>query len=474
MARNRKSFWIALIEHSEVYRDKFYEDDHEDPRIRLWNGYIGWKLPNLLSAMNPNSSSVWEDFVVDAHLDNLPELTEDEMSLLNQIARENGGHPSWKGETVMDFSDRTFEFSVNFTNLILVAADFKRTTFNLSANFYLTRFFMPPNFREVEFLDSADFSDAFFETHVSFLRAKFRGDTHFYGAKFNGGATFSNSRFEQPVKFDGSEFREKYFLRYDWHYLFNDRLAEFDEVEFQDRVSFHNVNFGENPNQVDERKRLLRLADFSDARFRAATDFSYAVFNGAPSFFNCELHGDTDFSGVKWCEAIPTNRRHIDHDIRAWERLELMMNQLEKPFDRQIFYRLKMRTRRFTDSRFLRMFNWLFDVTCDYGWSISRGTMCWSLHWLIAAVLLFLNTGQAIFGDCAPELFIAALGTAFANAHAFLGLAGEGGYLESCRLLIKENDQFGIFTAVGVVQAVLGPIILFLLLLTLRNRFRLA
>lgn len=149
----------------------------------------------------------------------------------------------------------------------------------------------------------------------------------------------------------------------------------------------------------------------------------------------------------------------------------------KKPLDRQIFYRLKVRIRRLTDSKFLRIFNWLFDITCDYGWSISRAARWWIGHWLIAAAVLFLNTGQATFRDGmlkALELFSAALGTAFANAHAFLGLAGEGGYLESSRQLIEACNQFGLMAAVGVLQAVLGPVFLFLLLLTLRNRFRLA
>ena len=200
----------------------------------------------------------------------------------------------------------------------------------------------------------------------------------------------------------------------------------------------------------------------------------HAIFNGAPKFFNCDLHEDTDFSRVEWPKALPTDSEQIDNAIRAWERLELMMSQLEKPLDRHRFYRLKMRTRRQNDSRFLRMFSRLFEVTCDYGWGISRAAVWWISHWLVAAVLLFFNAIQINVGDCVPMLFVAALGTAFANAHAFLGLAGEGGYLASCRLLIEQNDQIGLLAVVGAVQAVVGPVLLFLLLLTVRNRFRLA
>ena len=81
---------------------------------------------------------------------------------------------------------------------------------------------------------------------------------------------------------------------------------------------------------------------------------------------------------------------------------------------------------------------------------------------------------HATVGGDALKLFTAALGTAFANAHAFLSLSGKGGYLETCRLLIEQCDHGGLLAAVGVTQAILGPAFLFLLLLTVRNRFRLA
>ena len=264
--------------------------------------------------------------------------------------------------------------------------------------------------------------------------------------------------------FDDSKFVETFFSRG----VSALHLADFKGADFRGGASFRNVVFGEDPSQSVKRLRPARLADFSDARFLAATDFRQAVFNGAPAFFNCSLHEDTDFSHVRWPEAMPEPGR-IDYAIRAWERLELMMSQLEKPLDRHRFYRLKMRTRRLTDSRFLRVLNLLFDATSDYGWSISRAAASWVSHWSVAAFLLFANAGQAAV-VCNPlKLLVAALGTAFANAHAFLSLAGKGGYLESCRVLIEQHDHGGLLAAVGVIQAILGPAFLFLLLLAVRN-----
>ena len=63
----------------------------------------------------------------------------------------------------------------------------------------------------------------------------------------------------------------------------------------------------------------------------------------------------------------------------------------------------------------------------------------------------------------------------FANSLAFLRLGSEGGYLVGRRdALEKAACQAGwVFETVGTAQAVLGPVLLFLVLLTLRNRFRL-
>ncbi len=134
-----------------------------------------------------------------------------------------------------------------------------------------------------------------------------------------------------------------------------------------------------------------------------------------------------------------------------------------------------MRARRRTEGPFLKTVSWLFDKTADYGWGVGRSFACWFAHWTISGFVLYANTGSSGTVAEGSILFLAALGTGFANAHAFLRLTAEGGYLEPCQKLLEENDKWAPLTAaVGTAEAVLGPIFLFLLLLTLRNRFRLA
>ena len=150
------------------------------------------------------------------------------------------------------------------------------------------------------------------------------------------------------------------------------------------------------------------------------------------------------------------------------------MSKLEKPLERHYFFRFKMRARRRTDGYFLRVLNWLFEKTADYGWGVERAFAWWFGHWFISALVLFTNTGCAAVTAEWWRLALAALGTSFANAHTFLFLSTKGGILESSRKLLEKNDEWGMLVTLGTIETVLGPIFLFLLLLTLRNRFRLA
>ena len=133
-----------------------------------------------------------------------------------------------------------------------------------------------------------------------------------------------------------------------------------------------------------------------------------------------------------------------------------------------------MRARRRSDGVLLRSMNWLFDKTCDYGWGVGRAFVCWIGHWIIFAIILFVNAMPALKEVSYYTIVLASLGTSFANAHAFLFLATKNGYLSECLHLLEKNDRWGLVNAVGVIETILGPIVLFLLLLTIRNRFRLA
>ena len=458
MANEHTEFWLALLAQGQ----------DTNQRVRLWNGYLGSRLPpRIKGECEPQSG--WPQLFVEPPEGGWPDLTTEEHAAIERLAEEHGGHPEFK-TWYMDFSDQIFSGETDLSGLVLVSATFDRAKFagdvKLSEK---TRFYAQAWFHDAVFEGSFLCDRARFDAPVSFAGARFKKYADFWGTKFMGGAAFAHVTFEGQVMFNDSRFEERYFSSG----IMFPQLADFSNAKFKGRASFREVLFGNDESVYSRRLWPERRAEFTDAVFTTTTDFRGAVFGGAPAFFNATLHEDTDFGRIDWDKA-DTDNIPVDYAIRAWERLELMMSKLEKPFDRHQFFRLKMRARRRSDGLLPKIVNWLFDKTCDYGWGVGRACACWFGHWMAFAVVLIANAAPALDGVGLCKIALASIGASFSNAHAFLFLTAKGGYLEESLRLLNENDGWGLVTGVGVAETILGPILLFLLLLTLRNRFRLA
>lgn len=459
MANEHTDFWLALLNHQDM-----------DQRARLWNGYLGWKLPPKIRGQEPPQQG-WPQLLVAPPDGGWPALTPEEQDIIHALAKEHGGYPEFPHNSYMDFSGHTFLDKADFSGLILLDSNFGAArfagdvTFSKSTRFYAQTWFHEAIFKHCLFCDHTRF-----DAPVSFDGSRFKWSATFIGVQFMGGASFVGVVFEKDVMFNDSRFDERYFGRN----FTIPHLADFRNTTFVGRASFREVVFGNDRGDSSTGLWPERRADFTDAEFQAATTFRGAAFEGVPAFFNTTLHEDTDFERVDWKKA-DTGRISVDYAIRAWERLELIMSKLEKPLDRHRFFRFKMRAKRRTDHLFVRILNWLFDKMADYGWSVGRTSAWWFCHWAVSGIVLYINTGTVALAAERWQLLLAAMGTGFANAHAFLRLAADGGYLAAGRKLVEDNDRWPLLTvAVGTSEAVLGPIFLFLLLLTLRNRFRLA
>ena len=459
MGNEHTEFWLALLAQG---RDM-------DQRLRLWNGYLGWRLPPRVKGEGERRTG-WAQLVVNAPDGGWPELTKKEYETLETLAEEHGGYPEFNHYDYMDFSDQVFSGEADLSGLVLVFAKFDGARFEGEVKLSdETRFYGQTGFHNVIFEGRFFCDRARFDAPVSFAGSRFTQHVDFFETKFMGGASFANVTFEGQVNFNDSRFEERYFPEN----IVTLCLADFRNAKFMAGTSFREVLFGNDDSAYSRKVWPERRADFTDAKFTTTTVFRGAAFSGAPAFFNAKLHEDTDFGRINWDKA-DTDNIPVDYAIRAWERLELIMSKLEKPFDRHQFFRLKMRARRRLDGGLLRIVNWLFDKTCDYGWGVGRAGLCWFGHWMIFAVILFLNAMPASKGVGLCKIALASVGASFANAHAFLFLGAREGYLEESVRLLKEHDEWGLVTGVGVVETILGPILLFLLLLTLRNRFRLA
>ena len=408
----------------------------------------------------------------------------------------------------MDFAGRVFDGEISFAERFLLLASFEGTTFEGSTVFRDAVFVGTANFSHVEFRDRTRFDNVTFDNTAYFKNGIFAETTSFNGSVFKSGANFQNAVFV-PVervleqKLGAAGFQGAVF----------EGLASFKGVKFEvqsrftgarflDGVDFQGVSFMKEADfgratfeQMSEfsSARFENEADFNDATFKATTNFRESVFKRPPKFFETNLHEDTDFSGINWRKAeasyaVPWwsafGGRHardgnrtavVDarEAIQAWDRLALIMSKLEKLPERHDFYRLRMRAQRSRDGwSILSVANWLFDVSLDYGWSLRRTVVCWSGHVIFVGLLLYAFVRSHV--DACGSVFWDSLLVSFSNAHAFLGLASKGGYLEGSRdCLATAVVCDTVMHTVGVIQAIIGPVLLFLLLLTLRNRFRL-
>ena len=302
------------------------------------------------------------------------------------------------------------------------------------------------------------FNDAKFAGNSVFDGATF-GEAVFMSAEFAGSASFQNAKFLKHVFFAHAQFLGK---------------TEFTHATFTADVVFNSAKFVHGASFVNT--VFAHKADFQSAEFRGPTHFHEARFGTrVPAFFDATLYEYTDWHGANW-PSVPVDADKAREQIQHYQRLALVMNKLEKPDDRHLFFRLEMRARLRSDGWSLASGgNWLYERTCDYGYGLSRISTLWYGHLVLGAFLICaaravepMRKGlswQAVyeFVSDLPQAFL----ISFSNAHVFFGL--NRGFLQDA---IKDWACVPFFNLIGIGQTVIGTVLLFFLLLTIRNRFR--
>ena len=482
MANKHTDFWMELL--------KF--GDTEEERRKNWNIYCNERYRGFCRQFAaPEVLKSIRDAL------NLGGISGEKKDAFNELANTYGGHPQMpdgaaaSSQSLMDFSGRTFEDDISFAGRLLIKADFRETVFEQNANFRDTVFLSTTEFGNAKFrgaktelTDGVWFTGSTFHNTVRFNAAEFTYKTKFDRVTFHGAAYFRDSKFEpkigkMEIPFGYMDFEESRFVL----------EANFSDAIFGVGVIFKNAEF-QSAAKFDKTKFRGHIT-FNNARFQGTTSFRNAVFDKPPEFFETELHEDVDFSRADWSGAersYDRSRRQpdppdiVEQDagdaVRAWDRLALIMSQREKLPERHEFFRLRMRAQRQRDGRcLLSLVNWLFDVSSDHGWGVGRAFAWWIGHMVVGALILATAALTARPWSEPDHCLIVwnSLLVSFANSLAFLRLGSEGGYLNGPREALMETAAQAdwVFSTVGTIQAVFGPILLFLVLLTLRNRFRL-
>lgn len=412
-----------------------------------WNGYMRSLLScDELERMDGNANL----FTINS-LKEVSKLTEnDKVEIQNALdARgfKNKNQPNGQVSfqylefsEVLYFSDFIFTLPVFFTNSVFGESVFlNNAVFFEDGNFYNTEF---QSYFHAEYVN--------FRKNVIFDDSKFLDHSIFKNTQFTGRADFKNTKFSKHISFYNSHFYGCAVFKHTWFV----GPASFSTVKFEDKVNF------------------------SFSSFDTSMLFLNILFKKhPPNFLNCKFPDNINWEKSTW----PTQLNGLDDfelnlHVQAYERLSLMMSNLEKHHDKHRFYRLEMQARRALDPNFfVRAANLFYEKISDYGYGFDRVLKWWTLNIFGGAALIYPWTstpfGDSILGNfwLVFKLACKSVVVSLSNAHAFLGL--QRGPLKDAYSEFAITGG-GWFNFVWGTQAILGVMLLFFVGLTLRNRFR--
>lgn len=375
--------------------------------------------------------------------------------------------------TIPDFSQTQFDRSVNFSLGFQFprGADFRSATFAKDANFAGVFFNGNADYRSATFSGEAIFDRSGFHAGVDFRSATFSKngnfitatliDPNFHLATFLGPANFRAARFfgTRRADFDTARFADiadfgaaEFNIEADFASAIFAKSANFRSVKFSSNVDFSEATFSSTIYFVNA--TFATNTVFADARFKAQV----------PDFRGATMHEATEWHGVAWPKP-PSKRDDAQAQVYAYERLKQEMERLKKHEDEQHFFRRELRARRGLVPVLSGgwLLNFAYQSSSAYGLSIARPIL-----WLFA---VFLG-GTAIFSRAplfcgAPMPTKLAVKLSFANIMVFLPISREIMTTPNMTPCLSNTT-----VAVSAAQSLLGVVLLFLLGLSLRNRFR--
>ncbi len=335
------------------------------------------------------------------------------------------------------------------------------------------------NFTKIETIDFSGFP---FECDIDFSNFIFPVDTDFKNTKFSKDILFENAVFYEDVNFENARFHEtpKTYIE----------TAKFKNALFMNTADFSKTVFN-------------AYANFKGATFGGRTIFQQASFKyHAPRFYGAEFNNEIILNRIKLPEAkkykenkndrnAELYEKRIEENKSAYETLIHLMEKQNKHHERHRFFREEMRWRqlgsKLTQKRLLKaarrgdyenysfgkllgnsftiVFFWLYDSASEYGHGIGRAFSWWAGHVLIGALILFGLRSYYCDTNTIND-FGCSLGISLSNSHAFFFKSGQ---LEKC---YKTFGTLPAFNVIWGVQTITGTLLIFLLLLTLRIRFR--
>ena len=422
---------------------------------------------------------------------------------------------SWEERATADFSGHRFGDDTDFFGFRFAGpANFEGAIFSGHARFHAADFVGIARFSYAEFDRGSNFDGVEFPESAEFSRTTFRGSAAFAGTKFQKGAHFDHAVFEEDFQFNqglckgilslqGATVSGRAVLLK----TEVDCRAEFQQATFSgqlfvhrtvflDNASFDHSNF-EGPAYISESSfnkeaRMLGVRGkglvLSKVEFGEPPVFSAAHFDEPPLFDRVDLAPERFVSGQGDGEEVAFPERW-----RALRRLAAHAHDHEREL---LFFKGEIVSRRGTEDtwkHFRFWAGWIYQVLSDFGLSMTR-----PLIWLFATLVLFagfyLHTSSTalakpgVVAPCPPdsrETLVAALSLSIHSAVPFAGMGSSGKAEEiyACLYGLRARGlpTHGIapqpiipayVSFAGVGQFIVSTVLIFLLVLAIRNQFR--
>ncbi len=330
------------------------------------------------------------------------------------------------------------------------------------------------------FNQTLDFSGYHFPIgFVNFAEANFgAGNVSFVGAIFNkGDVSFNGIKLVRgDVFFKDAEFGEGnvFFTRIkdvDGNFVFDNvdfgkGSVSFEHSMFKEHISFAKLT---NPNSI------LKLS-FRNSSFASSVDLSGNKFSCVPDLTNTKLTNQISLDRLECAASIDSEGNPDPLDIERLCRLKELA-AANKDHDQALYFHIQgMRAKRqqldrSISGRLFHYLDYLFDITSEYGRSISKPA-----KWIFRTFYTFSIVYWVIgFVQNMEQGIIKSLGNGLLYALSQIlpfTASGRVSATESARQLFSSADIPNWFFAISLSQGLVSFIFIFLLGLGLRNKFR--
>lgn len=358
----------------------------------------------------------------------------------------------WIDESRVDFSGYTFEEKSNFTSFIFPDfVDFTRTIFRAEARFHATKFEGKAFFHYARFKNVALFIEVIFSSGVWFNSTRFSEEAAFFGTTFSDHANFYKTIFKGLAVFNRATFKGTF---------------SFIDIEEQSYFLF--------------RKTIFHLVpDFSQTHFTEAPQFDDADFSIAKS--HNQSKNESDLSS-RWRALKRLAIQGHDHERELFFLAEEIKSQRgiqDKALPHPIDYINNNKNDVLWPGGARYWLGYLYEYLSDFGRSVMR-----PIFWLLLLGFMFQFFYLKYPIDPKPQepiLCNQSEAATYLSVRSALPFLPATSYSENLSrsytcLYGKNNDgKENIPNAIvflSIFQTMLSSILIFLILLALRNHFR--